>query len=186
METDEQPSAPRTRITDAERPDTVLGQIVARMPDIDPIARVSEAKMVEDAAAESVQPRTLSAIAASGFAIGALVLVCVGLFGLAAQTTGWRTREIGIRLALGDTPAGIVALIATGHGVTVAAGLLAGSLLAAAVVRTISAYLYGITAYDIGTWATAAAVVVVAAAAGALVPALRAGAVSPVEALRAE
>jgi predicted permease len=170
----------------ADRPDTVLAQIVARMPEMDPIARVSEAKMVEDAAAESVQSRTISAIAASGFAIGALVLVCVGLFGLAAQTTGWRTREIGIRLALGDTPAGIVALIATGHGVTVAAGLLAGSLLAAAVVRAISAYLYGITAYDAGTWAVAVAVVVVAAAAGALVPALRAGAVSPVEALRAE
>ena len=170
----------------AERPDTVLGQLVARMPDIDPIARVSEAKMVEDAAAESVQPRTISAIAGSGFAIGALVLVCVGLFGLAAQTTGWRTREIGIRLALGDTPAGIVALIATGHGVTVAAGLLAGSLLAAAVVRVISTYLYGVTAYDAGTWAVAAGVVVVAAAAGALVPALRAGSVNPVEALRAE
>jgi predicted permease len=170
----------------SEPPDTVLGQIVARMPEIDPIARVSEAKMVEDAAAESVQPRTISAIAASGFAIGALVLVAVGLFGLAAQTTGWRTREIGIRLALGDTPAGIVALIATGHGVTVVAGLLIGSLLAAAVVRVISAYLYGVTAYDPGTWAVAAAVVIVAAAAGALVPALRAGAVSPVEALRAE
>lgn len=87
-----------------------------------------------------------------------------------------------------DTPAGIVALIATGHGATVAAGLLAGGLLAAAAaaVRTISAYLYGVTAYATGTWGLAAAVVVAAAAVGALVPALRAGAVSPVEALRAE
>lgn len=170
----------------AGRADVVLGQIVARMPDIDPIARVSEARMVGDAAAESVRPRTISAIAASAFAVGALILVGVGLFGLAAQTTGWRTREIGIRLALGDTPAGIVALIATGHGVTVLGGLLAGGLVAAATVRAISAYLYGITAYDAATWAVAAVVVVAAAAVGALVPALRAGAVSPVEALRAE
>jgi hypothetical protein len=173
-------------VTFAGQPDAVLGQIVARMPSIEPIARVREAGMVEDAAAESVQPRTISAIAASGFAIGALVLVCVGLFGLAAQTTGWRTREIGIRLALGDTPAGIIARIATGHGVTVAAGLLAGTLLAAVMVRAVSAYLYGVTAYDPAMWLAAAAVVVVAAAAGAAVPALRAGTVSPVEALRAE
>ena len=133
-----------------------------------------------------MRPRTISAIAASSFAVGALILVGVGLFGLAAQTTGWRTREIGIRLALGDTPAGIIALIATGHGVTVLGGLLAGGLVAAATVRAISAYLYGITAYDAATWAVAAVVVVAAAAVGALVPALRAGAVSPVEALRAE
>ena len=167
-------------------PPAALARIVARVPEIDPIARVSEAKMVEDAAAQSVQPRTISAIAASGFALGSLILIGVGLFGLAAQTTGWRTREMGIRLALGDTPAGIVRLVAAGHAVTVTVGLLAGSLLAAVVVRTVSAYLYGVTAYDGGTWALAAGVVVAAAAAGALVPALRAGAISPVEALRTE
>lgn len=170
----------------ADRPDAALARIVARVPEIDPIARVSGAKMVEDAAAESVQPRTISAIAASGFAIGSLILIGVGLFGLAAHTTGWRTRELGIRLALGDTPAGIIALVAAGHAVTVLGGLLAGSLLAAAAVPVISAYLYGVTAYDAGTWLLAAWVVVVAAAAGALVPLLRAGAINPVEALRAE
>jgi ABC-type antimicrobial peptide transport system permease subunit len=93
---------------------------------------------------------------------------------------------LGIRLALGDTPAGIIALIAAGHAVTVLGGLLAGSLVAAAAVRVISAYLYGVTPYDAGTWLLAACVVFVAAAAGALVPALRAGAINPVEALRAE
>ena len=170
----------------ADRVDAALARIVARVPEIDSIARVTETRMVEDAAAESVRPRTISAFAASGFAIGSLILIGVALFGLAAQTTAWRTREMGIRLALGDTPAGVIALVAAGHALTVAAGLVAGSLLAAAVVRTISTYLYGVTAYDAVTWALAAGVIVAVAALGALVPALRAGAVDPVDALRSE
>ncbi|MEX2273228.1 MAG: ABC transporter permease [Vicinamibacterales bacterium] len=166
--------------------DLVLTRLVAQVPEADPLARVIEAKMIDEIAAESVRPRTLSAIAASGFALGALVLTAIGLFGLAAQTTGRRTREMGIRLALGDTPAGLIRLVARGQAATLLGGLAAGALLAAALVRLISSYLYGVTAYDATTWMLAASVVSVAAAVGTLVPALRASGVSPVEALRAE
>jgi hypothetical protein len=170
----------------SDEPELGLARLIARVPDIDPLARVSEARMIEDVAAESIRTRTLSAIAASGFAVGSLVVIAIGLFGLAAQITGWRTREMGIRLALGDTPAGIVRREAAGHAVTVLAGLAAGGVLAAAVVRLVSSYLYGLTAYDAATWTLTGSIVFVAAAAGALVPALRASRVNPIEALRAE
>jgi putative ABC transport system permease protein len=149
-------------------------------------ARIGRVQLIEDAIAQSIQPRRISALAASAFALAALVLVAVGLFGLVAHTTGWRTRELGIRLALGATPRAVLRLVLAEQLGAVLAGVAAGAVVAAWTVRLLASYMYGIAPYDIKAWTAAIVVILAAAALGAVVPALRASRIDPVRALRTE
>ena len=164
----------------------VLPSALAAMARANPAARVGQVQLVEDAIAQSIQPRRISALAASAFALTAVVLVAVALFGLVAHTTGWRTRELGIRLALGATPRAVLRLVLAEQLGAVLAGVVVGAVLAAWTVRLVASYMYGIAAYDIRAWIAAIAVILAAAAFGAVVPALRASRIDPVRALRTE
>lgn len=167
-------------------PDVLLPDVVAAITAADPALRVPEAERVDDALARSVSPRRISALAALVFAACALMLVAVGLVGLVAQITGWRTHEMGIRVALGSSAGGITRLIVGEQLTAVSAGLAAGLAIAAGAARFVGAYLYGVTPYDARVWSVAAALVLACAALAAFVPAMRASRVDPVVALRAE
>jgi ABC-type antimicrobial peptide transport system permease subunit len=168
------------------RGDVTADDVRSHLAPIDAAVRVTHVQRVEDALSESIRTRRISAFAASSFAIGAIALVAIGLFGLVAQTAGWRTREMGIRVALGGTPAGIVRLVVGEQVGAVLGGLVAGGLLAAAAARFVGAYLYGVTPYDVRTWSVALVVVLATAALGALVPAARASRTDPIVALRTD
>jgi hypothetical protein len=167
-------------------PDVLLPHVLAAITAADPALRVPEAERVDDALARSVSPRRISALAAFVFAACALMLVAVGLVGLVAQITGWRTHEMGIRVALGSSAGSITRLIVGEQLTAVSAGLAGGLVIAAGAARFVGAYLYGVTPYDARVWSVAAVLVLACAGLAALVPAMRASRVDPVVALRAE
>jgi macrolide transport system ATP-binding/permease protein len=127
-----------------------------------------------------------SAWLVGGFAGLALVLGVVGLYGVVAYSVSQRTREIGVRMALGAQRSGIYGLILKEAGWLTAAGILAGlgcSVTAAHLMRSL---LFGVHAWDFSTLAAVAAVLGCAALLASLIPARRASSVNPVEALSAE
>jgi putative ABC transport system permease protein len=122
----------------------------------------------------------------SVFAVAALVLAAIGTYGVMAFVVGRRTREVGIRMALGAQAANVLAMVVRQGMAPVVAGLgvgLAGSL---ALGRALSGLLYGVPAYDPGTLATASAVLAAAALVACSMPARRAARIDPARALREE
>ena len=127
-----------------------------------------------------------SAWLVSGFAVMALVLSVVGLYGVIAYSVSQRTREIGVRMAMGAQRSSVYALVLRQAGWLTGAGLafgLAGSVAASLLIRSL---LFGVQPWDASTLSAVAVVLGLAAMAAALVPARRAASVNPVEALRAE
>jgi ABC-type antimicrobial peptide transport system permease subunit len=127
-----------------------------------------------------------SAWVVGSFAGIAFVLGVVGLYGVVAYSVSRRTREIGVRMALGAEPRSVYRLILTEAARLVGAGALlgiAGSLAAATLIRGL---LYGVLPWDLPTMAAAVTVLGLAALLASYIPARRAAAVNPVEALRSE
>ena len=137
-----------------------------------------------------VDARLLAArLAAQTAALVGLVatgLGAVGLYGVIAYAVARRTREIGIRMALGSAPGGVIALVMR-QGLSVAAcGVVAGTLLAWPAAKAIAASLYGTSAFDPGAWAGAIGILLLSAAVANFVPARRAAKIDPCLALRSE
>jgi predicted permease len=129
-------------------------------------------------------PARLAAQAIGLVGLVATLLAAIGLYGVIAYAVARRTREIGIRMALGAEPSGVLGMIMRqGMGVT-AVGLAAGSLLAWIAGRAISAGLYGVGAADPFAWAGAVGVLLGAALLANYIPARRAAHVDPSTALR--
>jgi predicted permease len=116
----------------------------------------------------------------------AMALAAIGLYGVISYSVARRTREIGIRMALGAGPASVLGLIMRQGLVVAAVGLGAGCALAAIAARQIAGALYGIGATDPVAWGGAAAVLLGVSAVANLIPARRAARVEPSEALRVE
>jgi putative ABC transport system permease protein len=116
----------------------------------------------------------------------ALLLGIVGIYGVIAYAVSQRTREIGIRMALGAQPAGLLRMYVR-HGLLLAAiGAAIGLGAAAGLTRLMSSLLFGVTALDPVTYAAVSALLILAALLASYLPARRAMAIDPVEALRAE
>jgi predicted permease len=148
--------------------------------------RVQRMVTVDEALGETIRPRRFNSWLFGSLAVVALAVVGTGMFGLLAMTAGRRTREMGIRMALGATQDGIVSLLLFEQLSAVAFGLMAGGVAAAWAVRFLKSYLYGSTAYDPRVWAASVLVIVITAAFGTLVPSLQASRADPVKALRGE
>jgi ABC-type antimicrobial peptide transport system permease subunit len=117
-------------------------------------------------------------------AIFAAVLAAVGLHGVVAFMVRARTREIGIRVALGASTRCVFRLVLRGVTVTTTAGLLLGLAGAVALVRVLESRLYGVEPFDVGAWMMAAAAMVAVSLVAAFLPARRATRVDPVVTLR--
>jgi len=121
---------------------------------------------------------------AQGFGILGLALAALGIYGLVAYTVSQRTREIGVRVALGAGPDDIRRLV-VGHGVRLAVfGLAIGLTISFAVTRALAAFLFGISASDPLTYIGTAAVLATVAVAASYIPARNAGRTDPLVALR--
>jgi putative ABC transport system permease protein len=131
-------------------------------------------------------PMRASAWLVSGVGLVAMLLAAIGLYGVIAYSVACRTREIGIRIALGAHRGAVVRLIMRQGLLVAAAGLAAGCLLAIAAARAIAGVLYGITAADPVSWLAAAAVLLAVASIANFIPAARAARVQPTQALRTE
>jgi macrolide transport system ATP-binding/permease protein len=127
-----------------------------------------------------------SAWLVGGFAVMALFLSVVGLYGVVAYSVSRRTREIGVRMALGAQHSSVYRLILAEAGRLIATGIGAGLLGAIGAATFMSGLLFGTQPWDGATLAGVALLLATAAASAAIVPAYRAAAIEPVEALRTE
>jgi putative ABC transport system permease protein len=137
-----------------------------------------EERLAQSYAVERFNTRLLSALGAVG-----LLLAVVGIYGVVAYLVGQRTREIGLRMALGATRGRVVVLVLRQGFGPIAAGVLAGVVAAAGLTRVLASQLYGVRATDPATFAAVVLVVAGAAAAAAAVPARRAARIDPRRAL---
>src|SRR5262249_50693216 len=120
------------------------------------------------------------------FGVLALILACVGLYGLTAYSVARRTSEIGIRMALGAGRRNILGMMLGGAMLQAAIGLVAGVLGALAGGRVLASQLYGVRTYDPMILGVAAGTLAVCAVVSAFIPSRRAASMDPVRALRTE
>jgi hypothetical protein len=135
---------------------------------------------------ESLLEERLLATLGVGFGACALLLVCVGLYGVISQWTGQRTREIGVRIALGATSAGVRWMVLRQGGALVLAGALVGIPAALAAARLLTGLLFGMSPMHPPTVAGALVTIFAVTTLAAYLPARRASRIDPMAALRCE
>jgi predicted permease len=153
-------------------------------PEIVPIGGATMIDLINDS--QSAYLHRSLAWLVGGFAALALLLGVVGLYGVIAYSVSQRSREIGIRMALGAQAGSVYRLILKEAGWLILVGIgmgLAGSIGAATLMRGL---LFGVRSWDAATLASVAAILAIAALAASFIPARRAASVNPVDALRAE
>jgi predicted permease len=153
---------------------------------LDPSLAVAKATTMADVVSEAAAPQRFSAAALTGFAVGALLLAAIGLYGVLAFAVAQRTREIGVRVALGAERAQVIALVLKRGMRLVALGLLLGLPSALAAARLLQSLLYETRAHDPLTFAAVPALLTAVSLAACYLPARRAAAVDPAVTLRAE
>jgi hypothetical protein len=156
--------------------------IAAAAPDL-PVGSVRTMAVQTD---EALRPERLLVALSRGFGLAALFLVALGLFGVIGQWAAQRTAEIGVRMALGATAAGVRWLVLRRALALVGAGLALGIPAALASGRLMEGVLYGVPALHPPTIAASTMVLLLVAAAAAYLPARRASRVDPMTALRSE
>jgi putative ABC transport system permease protein len=153
---------------------------------IDPQLPFSRVRMMDELLAESVAQPRFTTLLLTGFASLAVTLALVGVYGVMSYSVSHRTKEIGVRIALGAVRSAVVWMVVR-HGMSlVATGIIVGLGGAAVGTRLMARLLFGVTATDSTTFIAAAAALGVASLAATYIPALRAARVAPVTSLRSE
>jgi len=147
---------------------------------------VERAATLDDVRAEVLSPTRINALVFSGFAGVALAIAVVGVAGVLAFSVSARTREFGVRLAVGSTPSALLARVLREGAVIGVSGIVAGAIGGIALARIVSSYVTAIETPGPVPIIGAAAVLVAAAILASLVPAARASRVDVISALRAE
>jgi putative ABC transport system permease protein len=162
----------------------VLPAVRQAVRELDPSLPFHNVATMDDLVAQELQmPRSLSLLV-GGFAMVALLLSTVGIYGVMAYYVQQHSKDISIRLALGGTPADVFRLVVSqGMGV-VLSGVVVGLLTALALTRLMSGLLFGVGAADAFTFVAAAGVLLTVAFVGCGVPARRAVAMQPATVLR--
>jgi predicted permease len=171
-------------IRSREESSAIVAGVREQLRTIDPELPLSHIRTMEDALAISMAPRSFTLVLLGLFAAVALVLCVVGLYGVTSYGVTQRTREIGIRIALGARPHEVVALL-MGRGTRViAAGVVLGLVAAIVCGRVLQDLLYGVQPADPITFAAAAGALSVVAVIASYLPARRATRLDPVTAMR--
>ena len=162
----------------------VAPAVRSAIADVDPGQAANNVMTLEDVAGAATERYVFRAVLVGTFGSLALLLAMVGVFGVLAYSVQQRTRELGVRIALGATPVSVIGLVLSGVGRVVAAGAVLGLLAAAGVGQAMSSFLFGVEPLDLATFMAVAGVLVMTAAIAMTVPAIRATRVDPVEAFR--
>jgi predicted permease len=163
----------------ARRVAEVVGGMDADRP-VDNVSTLAELR------ADDIAPERLNATLFSSFALLALLIAAIGVLGVLAFTVSQRTREFGVRLALGARREQVLGMVLKEGATLALAALLLGVLSAGVLSRFLVDLLFGVTATDIATYVVVGVTLGVVAVLAAYVPARRATRVDPMEALRAE
>jgi putative ABC transport system permease protein len=168
------------------QPESIVKPVTAALHELDPTLVVSKVRTIESALAESLARERVSALISTSFGVGALLLAALGLYGLLAYLVAERTKDIGIRIALGARLSRITGSVVAGGLALVAIGAaigIAGSLL---LLRSLGTLLFGVTPYDVPTYAIVVVLLGAIAALASYLPARRAARIEPLAALRQE
>ncbi|HEY4320426.1 MAG TPA: ABC transporter permease [Gemmatimonadales bacterium] len=153
---------------------------------IDPLAAVTNVRSMDEVMTASVGAPRFYLLLLATFAIVAIVLAVAGLYGVLSFAVAQRTRELGIRSALGSTATRTAALVARQGMLLVAIGVIGGVAGAIALTRLLSGLLYGVSPLDPLAWLSACALLATAGLAATLVPSWRASRTDPLTAMRGE
>jgi len=172
----------------SQAPQSLLPTLVSTIHQIDPnVGTSDEATMTQRINdSQTAYLHRSSAWLVGGFASLALLLGAVGLYGVIAYSVSQRTREIGVRMALGAQRGSVYRLILTEAGWLTAGGIAIGLGCSVATATLMGKLLFGVHAWDVSTLAAVVAVLAASALLASYVPAHRAASVNPLEALRAE
>jgi putative ABC transport system permease protein len=167
-------------------PLTAIPILKRELQAVDPAIRITDVRTMQDVLDHSLARQRFSMTLIAIFAGCALTLAIVGLYGVIALIVGQRTREIGVRLALGARPADVVRMVLTEGSRLSIAGVAIGILGALALTRVLGTLLYGVSTTDAVTFAGAAAIVLLVSLAAGFAPARRASRIDPTVTLRAD
>jgi len=167
-------------------PSGVIAAIREAVRQADPALPLQQVRPLRDWLTESLTPTRLTTTLATAFAVSGLLLACVGLYGVLAYIVASRTKEIGVRVAMGATRGNVMALV-FGEGMRwAAAGILAGLIGASAATKLIATVLFDVPARDPLTFATVAAAMALVALVACAIPAARAVRIDPTIAMRSD
>jgi putative ABC transport system permease protein len=167
-------------------PRAVLEPVRAIVHGMDADLPLTQVTTMSDVLAGATQEQRFTMGLMAAFAALALVLASVGIYGVISYSVSQRTREIGIRIALGADARGVRALVMRQGMMPAALGIALGLVSALGVTRFLGTILYGVAPVDAATFTVIPVVLLVVAAGSVLIPAVRAARVEPVEALREE
>jgi predicted permease len=171
----------RTSLPPAELGSAVRGALRSAAPNL-PANDFRELQQLVD---KAVSPRRFVVLLLGGFAAFALILASLGIYAVISYSVNQRTQEIGIRMALGASAAGLQMRI-VGQTLTLASiGMLVGIIVSWALARTLGGFLFGVTAGDPVTFLTMLVVLTTVAVVAGYLPARRASRIDPMQALRA-
>ena len=167
-------------------PASIMKLVRRSVQELDSREVVYGEQTLDQVLAGALAPRRFSMILLGVFAGIALLLACVGIYGVVSYLVGQRTHEIGLRIALGAQRSDVLRLV-LGEGAKMAlVGVAAGGLAALGLTRLIVNQLFGVTAHDLLTYAAVALLLMLVALSACYIPARRAMQLDPVAALRCE
>jgi ABC-type antimicrobial peptide transport system permease subunit len=164
----------------------VAGEIRRVVHELDSQAEVTGLHTEDDLVIDQVRRERMLSQLTGCFSLSALALVCLGLYGTLSYAVARRTREIGIRMALGARKSQVLSAIVRQGMKLTAAGTVLGMILAVALTRVVSSLLYGVTPTDPLTFLLATALLVAIGCVSCWLPARRAARIDPMAALRHE
>jgi ABC-type antimicrobial peptide transport system permease subunit len=167
-------------------PTSLSNAIRAIVRDVDRAVPVSDVRTLDAVLSDSVQKVRFTMLLVGAFALAALLLGAIGIYGVMSYLVGQRLHEMGIRLALGAPVSGVLGLVVGRAARLAAAGAVVGLIAALLVTRSLGSLLYGISATDPVTFLSVPVLFVVVAMLASYAPARRATRVDPVTALRAD
>jgi putative ABC transport system permease protein len=165
---------------------SAIPQLRAAIRGLDPNLPIVQAGTLADMSAFTLFPQRIAAWLAAIVGTTGVLLAALGVYGVTAYNVSQRTREIGLRVALGAVRGEVLRLIVGSAMLLAAVGVGLGLAAAALVTRFLEGLLYGVQPLDAVSFAGGAAIFIALALVAGLIPALRAASVNPVEALRTE
>jgi len=164
-----------------------LAEPLARVVhEIDPELPLASVRTLDAVAGAALATRRFTLALVAAFGISALFLALVGVYGVMAQAVGQRTREFGVRQALGARPADILRLVISGGALMALAGIAAGFAMALPAARLVQSLLFRTSPFDPPTLGSVAIALLIATLAASWIPARRATRIDPATALRQE
>jgi putative ABC transport system permease protein len=167
-------------------PEQIVSAIQGQVHQIDPQQAIGKVRTLDDMLnASVVQPRLNTGLVVA-FACIALLLACVGIYGVVAYSVAQRTREIGLRMAVGASRGQVAWLFIRQSAISTGFGMAGGLLATFLTIHLLRSLLYGVEPYDMPTILAALLVLFLPSVLATLIPARRAASVDPMQALRAE